>query len=248
MNTLCVDNEGQLAQQVRRLHGERVAVVRASLLLFFFFRACAVRGRSMRTWHHIPSTTWVIMPKSITSSLIPEFFIFQARPWLVPCGTESWLARTPWVLGFSPVGGNRLYSEGEPVQVLSRKGKEDCSKLLTVLAVILKGGLPTRPLRGFLATRSGEDRFSSRKVCTRANGPPDGGDSTAREHQTKPLVSSTQKSHPPLPRGWITGAKCSREPTVEREGGRREQIKSQKRKNRKEERKAAKLIYSNLEY
>ena len=88
---------------------------------------------------HFPSTTWDMMLKSITSSWIPEFFDASSaaltRPfrnrvlaWLGPHG--SW--------GFSPVGGNRLYSEGESVRVLSTKGKEDCPELLTVLAVNLK--------------------------------------------------------------------------------------------------------------
>ena len=63
------------------------------------------------------------MPKSITFSSISEFVEALTPPiegpslgQLGPHG--SW--------GFSPVGGNRLYSEGEPVNVLSRKGKEDC--------------------------------------------------------------------------------------------------------------------------
>ena len=51
--------------------------------------------------------------------------------------------------GFSPVGGNRLCSDGELVQVFSTKGKEDCPELLTVLAVILKEKYLLRPLRGF---------------------------------------------------------------------------------------------------
>ena len=40
--------------------------------LFFLLRACAVWGRSMRTWRNFPSTTWVTIPKSITYSSIPE--------------------------------------------------------------------------------------------------------------------------------------------------------------------------------
>ena len=110
---------------------------------FIFLCACVVRGRSMRTsisGINFPGTTWVMIPKSITSSLIPEFIeALYARPWLLPCGTESWLARTPWVLGlFSGRGKTACTLRGEPVNVLSRKGKEDCRELLTVLAVNLK--------------------------------------------------------------------------------------------------------------
>ena len=165
------------------------------------------------------------MPKSITSRSISEFVdALWARPWLLPLGTESWPARTPWVLGFFSSRGNRLYSEGEPVLVLSRKGKEDCPELLTVLAAILKENYLLDPCV-VSSTRSGECRFSSGKICARTNGSPERKDSTAREHQKKTLVGSTLKSPPPLPRGWIAAAKCSRGPTVEREENKKKQIR-----------------------
>ena len=127
--TTSVVREVRLAQLVRRLHAERVAVVRFSLLLFFFnFAHAQCCGRSMRTWRHFPSTTWVTMPKSITSSSIPEFVNAPARPWLPPCGTESWPARTPWVepQGFFSGRGKPLVlwrGTGERPLV---KRKEDC--------------------------------------------------------------------------------------------------------------------------
>ena len=39
--------------------------------------------------------------------------------------------------GFSPVGGNRLHSEGEPVNVLPEKREGGLPELLTVHAAIL---------------------------------------------------------------------------------------------------------------
>ena len=124
------------------------------------------------------------MFKSITSSSIPTFPYFKRGPdsslweqslglaWLGPHG--SW--------GFSPVGGNRLYSEGEPVRVLSTKGKEDCPELLTVLAVNLKENylldpcvVSSNPLWG--------GRFSSSNICARTNGPPERKPPLRREHQ-----------------------------------------------------------------
>ena len=200
------NNETRLARSVRRLHTERVAMVRISLLLFFFLlRACAVRGRSMRTsisWRHflIPhslflSTTWVMMSKSSTSSFISESFMIQARPWLVPSGAESWPARAPWV---SPVGGNRSHSEGETVLVLSRKGKEDYPELLMLLAVILKETCST--LEWFLAPAQGSAVFPRAKF---ARGPtvPRTEDSTAGEHQQTTLGCSTQTSSPSPSKG-----------------------------------------------
>ena len=88
------------------------------------------------------------MPKSITSSSIPAFFNTSSAALTRPFGNRvlalAWLG-THGSWGFSPVGGNRLYSEGEPVRVLSTKGKEDCPELLTVLAVNLKENYPLDP-------------------------------------------------------------------------------------------------------
>ena len=75
--------------------------------------------------------------------------------------------------GFSPVGGNRLYSEGELVLVLSIKGKEDCPELPTVLAVILKENYLLDPCV-VSSNPLWEARLSSSKISTRVNGPQDG--------------------------------------------------------------------------
>ena len=59
------------------------------------------------------------------------------------------------------------------MQVLSRKGKEDCPELLTVLVVILKENYLLDPCV-VSSTRSGECRSSSSRICARANGPQNG--------------------------------------------------------------------------
>ena len=135
-----LNNEARLAQSIRWLHTERVVVVRFSLLLNFFYFAHAQCVDGMRTslsWRHFPSTTWVMMPKSITPSPIPEFFILQA-PWLIPCGTESWPARTPWVLGFFFGREKPLVLWGGTGVCPPGKREGGLPELLTVLAVIPK--------------------------------------------------------------------------------------------------------------
>ena len=129
------NNEARLAQSVRRLYAERVAVGRFSLLLFLFIS----RMRSACTEHaYLTSYSWYHTSydaQIYNLEFDPGGFL---RPWLPPWGTESWPARTPWVLGFFSGGGNRLCSEGEPVQVLSKKGKRTAWNSLTVLAAIPK--------------------------------------------------------------------------------------------------------------
>ena len=136
----------------------------------------------------VPHELWCLNPWPPVQS--QTFFMLQARPWLVPCGKESWPASAPWV---SPVGGNRSQSEGEPVLVLSRKGKEDCPKLLMLLAVILKETWSI--LAWFLAPALGSAVFPRAKF---ARGPtvPRTEDSTAGEHQKTILVRSKQTSRP----------------------------------------------------
>ena len=109
---------------------------------FFLLRACAVRERSMRTsflsWHFL-STTWVTTLKSITSGSILEFFeAFTGGHDSLPCGTESWLARTPWVLGFFSGRGKPLVLWGGTGVCPPGKREGGLPELLTVLAVILK--------------------------------------------------------------------------------------------------------------
>ena len=95
--------------------------------------------------------------------------------------------------------------------------------------------LPARPLRGFLAPALGSAVFPRAKFARGPTVPQNGSLHCGRAPES--LVRSTQKGgHLPLPRGWFAGAKCSRKPTVEREGSKREQIKKKKRtkKGRKE--------------
>ena len=129
--------------------------------------------------------------------------------------------------GFSPVGGNRLYSEGEPVNVLSRKGKEDCRNSWWYLRSTWKR-TTCSTFAWFLATRSGECRFSSGKICARAYGPQNGillGGGRTRRFG----ASSPQESLPPLPRGWVAGAKRPRGGTT---CGRRGEVSEQKTKKK----------------
>ena len=158
--------------------------------------------------------------------------MLQARPWLPPWGTESWPARTPWVKPqgfFSGRGKSLVLWRGNSVNVLSEKRERGLPDFLTALAGQPERELPARPLRGFLATRSGEGGFSSGKICARVNGPQNG--SLRCGEAPESLVSSTQKGHTTIRRGWLARATCPRGPTVEKEA--RESKRERKRKERK---------------
>ena len=97
---------------------------------FFQLRACAVREQSNRTSDVISLEPWYHMSyDAYIYNLQFDSGVFQCSKH----GLDSSLEEpSPGQLGphgswgFSPVGGNRLHSEGELVKVLSRKGKEDC--------------------------------------------------------------------------------------------------------------------------
>ena len=129
--------------------------------------------RTSLSWLPFAGTTRVTMPKSITSSSIPEFVMLQARPWLPPWGTESWPARTPWVLGFFSGRGKPLELWGGTGERPLEKKERGLPELLTVLAVILKENYLLDPCV-VSSDRSGEGRFSSGKICARANAPQNG--------------------------------------------------------------------------
>ena len=76
-----------------------------------------------------------------------DFYTFGHDSSLVEQSLDQLGPHGSW--GFSPVGGNHLHSEGEPVRVLSEKGKEDCLELLTVLAAILKENYLLDPCADF---------------------------------------------------------------------------------------------------
>ena len=91
------------------------------------------------------------------------FEVLRARPWLPLWGTESWPAGAPWVTGFPAEGGNRLYSDGELVNVLSEKGKEDYRNPWRYLRPTLGGnrGLTLGPRPGALFLRQNARRASA---------------------------------------------------------------------------------------
>ena len=75
--------------------------------------------------------------------------------------------------GFSPVGGNRCTLRGNWCTSSRKKGRRTAGTPDGACGHPERQ-LPARPLRGFLATRSGEGRFSSGKICARANAPQNG--------------------------------------------------------------------------
>ena len=84
--------------------------------------------------------------------------------------------------GFSLVGGNRLYSEGELAYVLPKKGKEDCREPPTCTC-----GQPERELLSWPVTQAtrtwGVPLFPSQNGW--GLGVPSTGDSTSGENQTR---------------------------------------------------------------
>ena len=133
----------RIAQSARELHVGREVVVRVFSFALFFFTS-RMRSAWTEHAHFFPTltfliTTWVATPKSITSGSILEFFwSLYGRPWLIPCGTESWLARTPWVLGFFSGRGKPLVLWGGTGVCPPGKREGGLPELLTVLAVNLK--------------------------------------------------------------------------------------------------------------
>ena len=163
--------------------------------------------------------------------------MLQARPWLIPWGTESWPARTPWV---SPVGGNRSHSEGEPVLVLSRKGKEDCPELLTVLAVILKETWST--LAWFLAPALGSAVIPRAKFA-RGSMVPQNGSLHCEGHQR--VWCAPRRKGPPFPSTGL-GSLGLNAPD-DQLWKKRESKLSKNKSTEKEEKKCRRTIYSKLE-
>ena len=205
-----------------------------------------MRGRSMRTSLYRRLFTWYHMSydaQIYNLQFVPDVFYTSSATLTRPLRSRvlalAWLGpHGSW--GFSPVGGNRLYSEGEPVNVLSRKGKEDCRNSWRCLRSTRKR-TTCSTLAWISSTRSGEGWFTSGKICARANGPQNG--SLRCGGALESLVRSTQKGHPPLPQGWVAGAKCSRGPPLEREG---KQEKAKKEKNEKKRKIIAKYVFGIL--
>ena len=141
--------------------------------------------------------------------------------------TESWPARTPWVWGF-------FSGRGKPLELWGGTGVCPPGKREGGLAGTPDGAcgqpereLPAGPLRGYLATRSGEGCFFLREG---QRVPQNGRLHCGGAPDAKSGVFNAGES-PPLPRGWVAGAKCSRGPTVEKE---EKQEKAKQKKNVKE--------------
>ena len=112
--------------------------------------------------------------------------------------------------------------------------------------------LPARPLRGFLATRSGECRFSSGKICREDFALlPERGRLHCGGVPDRSLVRSPQESPSPSTGAWAAGAKRPRGDHLWKEGKAREQKQKAKKKSRKKFQNKffpVKIIYSNVEY
>ena len=224
--------EARLAQLVRRLYAERMAVVRIFLLLFCFASRMRHALADMCTSSDVIfiGTTWVMLPKSITSSPIPEFFMLQARPWLPPWGTESWPARTPWV---KPQGF--FSGRGKPLVLWRGTGASPLEKRERGLLGTPDGacGQPERELPALTLVWISSNPLWGGPFSPRANfarGPTvSRTGSLGCTGAPESLVRSTQKGHPPLPRG----AKCSRGTNCGKRGKLERENQKRKRKERK---------------
>ena len=183
--------------QIRRLRFD-------SLFCFFLFTS---RMRSVDTKHaHQPFFDVIILTHMDFDIQVDNlgcdsrfFEVLRTRPWLPPRGTESWSAGAPWVSGFSPKGGNRLYSDGELVNVLPEKGKEDCRNPLTVLAANLTGNNSPDPW-WFSSTPSWGGTLFLRRIATRASAPQNGRLNRRGEYQTLARYAQLWESHPSMGR------------------------------------------------
>ena len=142
--------------------------------------------------------------------------MLQARLWLPPWGTESWPARTPWVLGFFSGRGKPLVLWGGTGARPLEKRERGLPELLTVLA-----GQPWKrttclTLAWFLAPALGVPFFLGQNL-REGQWSPRTEASTVRGHQ-KVWCAPRRKGTLPFHGAWLTGAKCSRRPTVEKEG------------------------------
>ena len=138
--------------------------VRFPILPLSFTCACAVRLLCWALWSCLTSLNSRTHMCS-DAQIYDMRFSFQLLHSLLtalthPNGTDvlgpSLLpgARTSWVSGFSPKGGNRLHSDGELAKCSLGKMGRGLPELLTVLAVNLEGGTTRLTLAGFLATRT----------------------------------------------------------------------------------------------
>ena len=203
--------------------------------VFFFLHACAVHERSMRTtlsWRHFLSTTLVLMPESITSNSISRFSSFKHGLDSSPVEPGSWPARAPWVLGFFSGRGKPLVLwRGNRCKSSREKGKRTDRNSWRYLRPSWKR-TTCSTLAWFLAPALGSAVFPRAKF---ARGPTVL--QNGRLHcggAPESLVRSTQVGHPPLPRGWVARAKCSREAQLWEEREARES-KREKKKNAKTE-------------
>ena len=209
--------EARLAQLVRRLYAERMAVVRIFLLLFCFASRMRHALADMCTSSDVIfiGTTWVMLPKSITSSPILEFFMLQARPWLPPWGTESWPARTPWV---KPQGF--FSGRGKPLVLWRGTSASPLEKRERGLLGTPDGAcgqpereLPALTLVWISSNRSGEGRFPLGQNLREGQRSPEREASAAGEHQK---VWCARHRRGTLP--FRAGLNAPEGPTVGREG------------------------------
>ena len=164
-----ITNDESVAQLSEPLPTDPEAVVRFSLLLlsFNFTHARCGPGACAPAFSDVIILTHMDFEVQVDNLGCDSqvFHRVRPRPWLPHWGTESWPAGAPWVSGFSPNGGNRLYSDGgKLVYVLSEKGKEDCRNPPWRYLRPTWRGITFLTLGGFPAPRPGDGRFSSGKL------------------------------------------------------------------------------------
>ena len=160
---------------------------------------------------HFPGTTWITMPKSITSSSIPEFFNAPSTAMTPPLRDRVLASWDP--MGFS--------GRGKPLALWGGTGASPLEKR--------ERGLPGTP-----DAACGHPERDLVVPCvvssTRSWGVPFFLGQNLREGQWSPgrkpplrgtpesLVISTPERHPPLPRGLDHWGEFSRRSTVEKGG------------------------------
>ena len=180
------------------------------------------------------------MPESITSSSIRSLSTHGhdsplEGPSLSQLGPHG-------SCGFSPVGETVCTLRGNRCMSSRKKGRRTAGTPDGACGHPERE-LPARPLHGFLATRSGERRFSSGKICARVHGPQNGRLHCAGAPES--LVSSTQNGYP-LPSTGLGRWGYMPQRTNCGKGEKQERAKKLKKKQQQKEKAPKKSSSNNL--